>query len=240
MRLGPQELVLILLIVLLLYMSNRSWFRVGVVLLAVPFSLIGAFWFLWLLGYNMSLAVWVGIIACLGLATESGVVMLVYLREAIGWIAAHPADWLWLQARKLFYLWVPIGPSYTLHSPLYYWGSVVPYLLLLPFASVGAWQIGRRTGRLGTLLLLALAFLTLLYVRRDSLAGLVHALPAGLLLAVLWQTSGESILILGCVLVFGGIWGFWGVLLAIPLLAIANTVCEHNDRWKPVAQLLGR
>jgi Cu(I)/Ag(I) efflux system membrane protein CusA/SilA len=67
------------LIVLLLYMSNRSWFRVGVVLLAVPFSLIGAFWFLWALDYNMSLAVWVGIIALLGVDAETGQVMLLYL-----------------------------------------------------------------------------------------------------------------------------------------------------------------
>jgi len=67
------------IIVLLLYMSNRSWFRVGVVLLAVPFSLIGAFWFLWALDYNMSLAVWVGIIALFGIDAETGQVMLLYL-----------------------------------------------------------------------------------------------------------------------------------------------------------------
>jgi Cu(I)/Ag(I) efflux system membrane protein CusA/SilA len=67
------------LIVLLLYISNKSWFRVGVVLLAVPFSLIGAFWFLHLLGYNMSVAVWVGIIALLGVDAETGQVMLLYL-----------------------------------------------------------------------------------------------------------------------------------------------------------------
>jgi Cu(I)/Ag(I) efflux system membrane protein CusA/SilA len=71
--------ITIVLIVLLLYASNRSWFRVGVVLLAVPFSLIGAFWFLWVLDYNMSLAVWVGIIALLGVDAETGQVMLLYL-----------------------------------------------------------------------------------------------------------------------------------------------------------------
>ena len=52
-----------IIIVMLLYAATKSWFRVGVVLLAVPFSLVGAIWFLYLLGYNMSLAVWVGIIA---------------------------------------------------------------------------------------------------------------------------------------------------------------------------------
>ena len=48
-------------------------------LLAVPFSLVGSFWFLYLLGYNMSIAVWVGIIALAGLDAETGVVMLLYL-----------------------------------------------------------------------------------------------------------------------------------------------------------------
>lgn len=67
------------LIVLLLYVANQSWFRVGVILLAVPFSLIGAFWFLWALDYNMSLAVWVGVIALLGVDAETGQVMLLYL-----------------------------------------------------------------------------------------------------------------------------------------------------------------
>jgi Cu(I)/Ag(I) efflux system membrane protein CusA/SilA len=71
--------ITLVLIVLLLYVSNRSWFRVGVVLLAVPFSLIGAFWLLWALDYDMSLAVWVGIIALLGVDAETGQVMLLYL-----------------------------------------------------------------------------------------------------------------------------------------------------------------
>jgi Cu(I)/Ag(I) efflux system membrane protein CusA/SilA len=67
------------LIVLLLYLASGSWFRVAVILLAVPFSLIGAFWFLWALDYDMSLAVWVGIIALLGVDAETGQMMLLYL-----------------------------------------------------------------------------------------------------------------------------------------------------------------
>jgi hypothetical protein len=51
-------------------------------LLTVPFSLIGAFWMLWLLGYNMSVAVWVGLIALAGVSAETGVVMLLYLDHA--------------------------------------------------------------------------------------------------------------------------------------------------------------
>jgi Cu(I)/Ag(I) efflux system membrane protein CusA/SilA len=68
-----------IIIVLLLYASTRSWFRVGVVLLAVPFSLVGAIWLLWFLGYHLSLAVWVGMIALAGLDAETGLVMLLYL-----------------------------------------------------------------------------------------------------------------------------------------------------------------
>jgi Cu(I)/Ag(I) efflux system membrane protein CusA/SilA len=69
----------LLIIVLLLYTSTRSWFRVCVVLLAVPFSMVGAVWLLWFLGYHLSLAVWVGIIALAGLDAETGLVMLLYL-----------------------------------------------------------------------------------------------------------------------------------------------------------------
>lgn len=71
--------ITIALIVVLLYAATQSWFRVGVILLAVPFSMIGAIWFLWALDYNMSLAVWVGIIALLGVDAETGQVMLLYL-----------------------------------------------------------------------------------------------------------------------------------------------------------------
>jgi copper/silver efflux system protein len=53
-----------------------------IVLLSVPFSLVGAFWMLYLLNYNMSVAVWVGLIALAGLDAETGVVMLLYLDQA--------------------------------------------------------------------------------------------------------------------------------------------------------------
>jgi Cu(I)/Ag(I) efflux system membrane protein CusA/SilA len=69
----------LLIIVMLLYAATASWFRVCVVLLAVPFSLVGAVWLLWLLDYHLSLAVWVGMIALAGLDAETGLVMLLYL-----------------------------------------------------------------------------------------------------------------------------------------------------------------
>ena len=67
------------LIVLLLYLATRSWLRVGIVLIAQPFALVGAVWMLYWLDYNLSLAVWVGMIALAGLAAETGLVMLLYL-----------------------------------------------------------------------------------------------------------------------------------------------------------------
>src|SRR5262249_2399829 len=57
----------------------KSAVKTAIVMLAVPFSLVGAFWTLYLLNYNLSVAVWVGIIALAGLDAETGVVMLLYL-----------------------------------------------------------------------------------------------------------------------------------------------------------------
>jgi copper/silver efflux system protein len=72
----------LLIIFVLLYINTKSLVKTAIVLLAVPFSLIGAFWLLYILGYNMSVAVWVGLIALAGLDAETGVVMLLYLDHA--------------------------------------------------------------------------------------------------------------------------------------------------------------
>lgn len=72
----------LLIIFVLIYLNTKSAARTSIVLLAVPFSLVGAFWFLYLLHYNLSVAVWVGIIALAGLDAETGVVMLLYLDHA--------------------------------------------------------------------------------------------------------------------------------------------------------------
>jgi Cu(I)/Ag(I) efflux system membrane protein CusA/SilA len=69
------------IIFVLLYMNFGSIADTLIVLVSVPFSLIGAVWLLWYLEYNLSVAVWVGIIALAGVATETGVVMIVYLDE---------------------------------------------------------------------------------------------------------------------------------------------------------------
>jgi Cu(I)/Ag(I) efflux system membrane protein CusA/SilA len=77
----------LLIIVLIIYLNTRSAIKTAIVMLAVPFSLVGAFAAIHWLGYNLSVAVWVGIIALAGLDAETGVVMLLYLDLAYGeWI----------------------------------------------------------------------------------------------------------------------------------------------------------
>jgi len=71
--------VTLLIVFVLLYMNTASVTKTMIVLLAVPFSAVGAIWLLWALGYNMSVAVWVGLIALLGVDAETGVFMLLYL-----------------------------------------------------------------------------------------------------------------------------------------------------------------
>jgi Cu(I)/Ag(I) efflux system membrane protein CusA/SilA len=70
------------LILLLLYWNTRSLVKTAIIALAVPFSAVGALWTVYLLGYNMSVAVWVGLIALLGIDAETGVFMLLYLELA--------------------------------------------------------------------------------------------------------------------------------------------------------------
>jgi Cu(I)/Ag(I) efflux system membrane protein CusA/SilA len=73
----------IAVIVVLLYLTYKSWVDVGLMMMSVLGALAGGAIFQWLLGYRFSVAVWVGYIACFGMAVETGIVMLVYLREAI-------------------------------------------------------------------------------------------------------------------------------------------------------------
>jgi Cu(I)/Ag(I) efflux system membrane protein CusA/SilA len=69
----------VLIIFVIIYLSTKSLVKTGIVFLAVPFSLVGAFWYMYLLDYHTSIAVWVGVIALAGLDAETGVVMLLYL-----------------------------------------------------------------------------------------------------------------------------------------------------------------
>ncbi len=69
----------LLLVIVLLYINTKSFVKTGIILLALPFSMVGAVWYLFIADYNTSVAVWVGIIALLGVSAETGVVMLLYL-----------------------------------------------------------------------------------------------------------------------------------------------------------------
>ncbi len=74
--------VTLMTIFLLLYLNFRRLTETLIVMLSLPFSLVGGFWLMWWLGFNMSVAVAVGFIALAGVAAETGVVMLIYLDHA--------------------------------------------------------------------------------------------------------------------------------------------------------------
>ncbi len=81
-RLNVVVPVTLALIFVLLYMNFKSVAETFIILLSIPFAMTGSIWLLYLLGYNMSIAVWVGIIALAGLAAQTGTVMIIYLDEA--------------------------------------------------------------------------------------------------------------------------------------------------------------
>ena len=69
----------ICIIFIIIYFATKSLVKTGIIFVALPLSLVGCFWYLYLLGYNTSVAVWVGVIALAGISAETGVVMLLYL-----------------------------------------------------------------------------------------------------------------------------------------------------------------
>jgi copper/silver efflux system protein len=73
----------LMIVVVLLFLYFKNLAEVLIVLLSIPFALVGAVWMLWLLDYRMSTAVWIGIIALVGLAAQTGIVMIVYIDQAI-------------------------------------------------------------------------------------------------------------------------------------------------------------
>ena len=83
-----------------------------------------------------------------------------FYREAVTWMRDHPLDWLALVFKKFFYFWVPVGPSYSSRSTLYWIGHAASYLCLLPFAVIGFWRVARRPPQ--PVVLWALAGATLL------------------------------------------------------------------------------
>src|SRR5207248_3490091 len=80
--------VTLMMIFLLLYLNFRSITETVIVMLSLPFALVGGLWMMWWLGFNLSVAVAVGFIALAGVAAETGVVMLIYLNQALAAIKA--------------------------------------------------------------------------------------------------------------------------------------------------------
>src|SRR5215468_1057034 len=83
--------VTLLIIFLLLYLNFRRLTETLIVMLSLPFALVGGLWLMWSLGFNLSVAVAVGFIALAGVAAETGVVMLIYLNQALAQIAERRA-----------------------------------------------------------------------------------------------------------------------------------------------------
>jgi len=83
--------VTLLIIFLLLYLNFRALTETLIVMLSLPFALVGGIWLMWWLGFNMSVAVAVGFIALAGVAAETGVVMLIYLEQAMAEVKAKRA-----------------------------------------------------------------------------------------------------------------------------------------------------
>jgi Cu(I)/Ag(I) efflux system membrane protein CusA/SilA len=71
--------ITLLIIVLIIYLNTRSFVSTAIIMLSVPLALVGSFWLLYLVGYDLSVAVWIGLIALAGVSAETGVVMLLYL-----------------------------------------------------------------------------------------------------------------------------------------------------------------
>ena len=84
--------VTLLIIFLLLYLNFRALTETLIVMLSLPFALVGGVWLIWWLGFNMSVAVAVGFIALAGVAAETGVVMLIYLEQAMAEVKAARAE----------------------------------------------------------------------------------------------------------------------------------------------------
>jgi copper/silver efflux system protein len=74
--------VTLMIIVVLLFLQFKSFVEVLIILLSIPFALVGSVWLMWLLDYRLSTAVWVGVIALVGLAAQTGIVMIVYIDNA--------------------------------------------------------------------------------------------------------------------------------------------------------------
>jgi 4-amino-4-deoxy-L-arabinose transferase-like glycosyltransferase len=118
----------------------------------------------------------------------------VYYREALSWIRANPGAWLALEVKKLFYLIVPIGPSYTLHSTRYLIASVVSYGTLLALALAGFWRLGAAGARTPGLWLLSASAVAVALVFFPQERFRIPVIDPTLIVcaAALWKNGTET------------------------------------------------
>jgi Cu(I)/Ag(I) efflux system membrane protein CusA/SilA len=230
------ELVLpltLLLVVLLLWLHFRNFTEVLIVLLSIPFALVGSVWLLWALDYRLSTAVWVGIIALVGLAAQTGVVMIVYIdhaylrRKQAGKIR-DLSDIVWAHME---------GTVQRVRPKLMTVATMLAGLVPLLWASGSGADVMKRIAAPMVGGLLTSAFLTLevipviyTYWRQEQLlwerlAELHPARLAGLVRAATWHkvTAGAALaLALGAELLEGQRW----TLAAGLLLAVAGATAS--------------
>jgi ABC-type branched-subunit amino acid transport system permease subunit len=118
----------------------------------------------------------------------------IYYREALSWIRSHPLDWAVLELKKMFYLVVPIGPSYRVHSMRYLIASVVSFALLLPVGLAGWLRLGgARVSAPGVFLAAGTAILLCLIFFPQERFRIPSIDPALIVSAgALWRGRGGS------------------------------------------------
>jgi Cu(I)/Ag(I) efflux system membrane protein CusA/SilA len=218
----------LLVVFVLLFLYFKNVVEVLIVLLSIPFALVGSVWLLWLLDYRLSTAVWVGVIALVGLATQTGVVMILYIdtayerRKRAGKIRDLD-DIIWAHME---------GTVQRVRPKLMTVGTMLVGLVPLLWATGSGADVMKRLAAPMVGGLLSSAFLTLeiipviyTYWRREQLLHerLVAAAPA-------WRASlRASALVVGL---------GWAMLAALGVAAIYVTVPAHVVRVAATAATL--
>ena len=156
--------ITLLLIFLLLYLNFRSVTEVAIVMLTLPFAVTGGIWFMWLLGYHMSVAVMVGFIALAGVATEIGVVMILYLDHAFQDARARGAR----MGKKELYEAVMAGPAERVRPIVMTASAVIAGLLPIMWSQETGARVMKRiaapmVGGMLSATVLALVILPIVY-----------------------------------------------------------------------------
>jgi len=116
-----------------------------------------------------------------------------YYGEALRYVLLHPVWWMGLLLRKLFFLFIPVGPSYMLHASTYFWASVVSYGLLLPIGVAGAIALGRKVPAGVCLMALSTVLTSLVFFPQERFRIPVLD-PTLIILGAAWLATGRRVL----------------------------------------------